>query len=104
MKVELLYFDGCPSHEKAFEILQEVGAEILPDIEIEKINVGDDETARVQEFLGSPSIRINGIDVDPTARESKSYGRKCRIYQTDEGILGWPSKKMIRSAITEVQE
>ena len=104
MKVELLYFDGCPSHEKAFEILQEVRAQILPDLEIDKINIQDDETARVQEFLGSPSIRVNGIDIDPTARDSKAYGRKCRIYQTDEGILGWPSKKMITSAIEEAQE
>ncbi|HEB12638.1 MAG TPA: DUF2703 domain-containing protein [Actinobacteria bacterium] len=104
MKVELLYFDGCPSHEKALQILQEVRTEILPDMEIDKINVRDDETARVQKFLGSPSVRINGIDIDPTARESKVYGRKCRIYQTDEGILGWPSKKMIKGAIEEAQK
>ena len=81
MKVELLYFDGCPSHEKALEILREVRAEMLPDMEIDKINVEDDETARVQEFLGSPSIRVNGIDIDPTARLEKSNARSGFVLQ-----------------------
>ena len=101
MKVELLYFDGCPSHEQAEEILKGVLAETGSGAEIEKINVVDDEMAVKERFFGSPSVRIDGVDVDPVARESTAYSRNCRIYQTDEGIKGWPTRKMVKDALEE---
>ncbi len=101
MKVEFLYFDGCPSHEKAVESLKDVLEETGIEAEIERINVVDDDMAVEQNFFGSPSIRINGVDVDPVARESTAYSRQCRIYNTDEGILGWPTKEMIKNTIKE---
>lgn len=104
MKVELLYFDGCPSHEQAEEVLKGVLAETGTGVEIEKTNVVDDEMAVKEKFFGSPSVRVNGIDVDPVARESTAYSRKCRIYQTDEGIKGWPTEKMIKDALEEAAQ
>ncbi len=99
MEIKLLYFDGCPSHEKASELLDEVLRERNLDVGVEKVNVTSEEMAVDEKFLGSPSIKINGEDVDPVAKESTAYSRKCRIYKTDEGIIGWPTREMIASAI-----
>ncbi len=101
MKIELLYFDGCPSHEQASEILEHVLEETQTEAEIEKINIEDEQMAIEYRFLGSPSIRINGVDVDPVARDSSEFSRKCRIYKTDGGIIGWPSSNMIKEALQE---
>ena len=104
MKIELLYFDGCPSREQASEILERVLAETETQARIEKINIMDEQMAIDHQFLGSPSIRINGVDVDPVARHSLEFSRKCRIYKTDTGIIGWPSSHMIEEAIKEAHE
>ena len=104
MNIELLYFDGCPSHVQAEDILRQALEETHSQAEIEKIDITDEQMAIDLRFLGSPSIRINGIDVDPVARDSTSFSRKCRIYQTDEGIRGWPSKKMVTETIHEAQK
>ena len=104
MRIELLYFDGCPSHERALNILNGVLKETQTEAKIEKINITDEQMAIDYQFLGSPSIRINGVDVDPVARDSLEFGRKCRIYKTDEGIIGWPSDHMIDEAIQEASK
>ncbi len=104
MKVELLYFDGCPTHDKAEKLLKDALNETGTQAEIEIINVVDDDMAETEKFFGSPSVRIDGVDVDPVARASTAYGRKCRIYQTDEGIKGWPTMKMIKDALEEAAQ
>jgi len=84
MKIEFLYFDGCPSYKIAFQYLNEVleeeniGSESDYEhrAEIEKIKVKSEEEAKRLKFLGSPSIRINGKDLD---QNSQIYYRfRCR--------------------------
>lgn len=101
MKVELLYFEGCPTHEQAEKLLREVLEEEGIDVKIEKILVESEEKAEELKFIGSPTIRIDGKDVDPTAEQRKNYGLTCRMYLTDEGAKGWPSKNMIKKALEE---
>lgn len=67
--------------------------------EIEKIKVKSEEEAKRLKFLGSPSLRINGKDLDQNSQDSKDFGMKCRIYFEDGKIQGWPSKESIRKAI-----
>ncbi len=81
MKIEFLYFDGCPSHENAEQFLNEVLAETQTQARVEKKNITSYEKAVFEKFLGSPSIRIDGVDIDPIARTSSDYGLKCRIYK-----------------------
>lgn len=97
MKIELLYFDGCPSWQTALKnlktTLQEEGiAEAFTAFEIK-----DDEQAAKEEFLGSPSIRINGRDLWFEQREN--YSLSCRVYRTPEGVKGFPTVEMLRSKI-----
>jgi hypothetical protein len=68
---------------------------------VEKIDVQSEEEAKERRFLGSPSIRVNGLDVNEATREATDYALKCRVYQTKEGLLGWPSKDMVLKALRE---
>jgi len=101
MKIELLYFDGCPTYKTAAEDLRTLlGAKGISD-EIKLLEVNSDEEAKKYKFLGSPTIRINGLDVEEKARDSEAYGLKCRIFMTDEGMATSPPKAMILKALNE---
>ncbi len=104
MKTELLYFDGCPSYTQALENLQHaLQLERLPD-EVEMIEVTDPADADAKRFVGSPSIRIDGIDIDGPVAGTRGYAYGCRVY-TDEGrTVGWPSIDRIRQALQRVQD
>lgn len=100
MKVELLYFDGCPSYETAYENLQAVLNETEIAGKVEWVRVESPEEAERVRFLGSPSIRINGVDVDRAAALDTDYGLRCRVYAANGDLVGWPSKEMIRDAVS----
>jgi len=101
MKIEVLYFDGCPNRAPAVERLREVLKEEGLTVETIEINVTDQATAQAVEFLGSPTIRIDGLDVEASARSSRTYGMTCRTYLNSGKREGVPSRDVIRSAIKE---
>jgi hypothetical protein len=97
--VEVLYFEGCPNHEPAVERVREVlGAEAILD-EVKEIEVRDSDMATRLRFLGSPTVRVNGIDIDPSAFESESFGLMCRTCPDGCCQSGVPSAELIRQAI-----
>jgi len=93
VKIELLYFDGCPNHEAALKILREALSELEINEEVELIHVDDNEAAMKHRFLGSPSIRIGNTDLEDA--DSGSYSMQCRRYSDGSTILGHPSRTMI---------
>jgi uncharacterized protein YpuA (DUF1002 family) len=99
MKVEVLYFDGCPTYETATKTLQAVLAEVGVDAEIELIAVNNDEEARRLRFPGSPTIRVDGRDLFP-APEREDWSLGCRVYATPEGLRGSPTADMFKEALT----
>lgn len=102
MKIEFLYFDGCPSYKKAEKSLEEVIAELRIKSEMVKINVTNNQMAKRYRFIGSPTIRINGKDL-VEEKGTSPYKRGCRIYLTKQGIKGVPDKEMIKKALRRVQ-
>ncbi len=54
-------------------------------------------------FLGSPTVLVNGLDVEPSARNSDQIGFGCRTYLSGERRLGIPSEDIVKSAILEAQ-
>jgi copper chaperone CopZ len=101
MKVQLFYFDGCPNHSLALERLRKIlRQEGLPD-HVEEINVISPEQAQALAFLGSPTIKINGVDVEPAARPSQAYAIACRTYRNAGQQEGLPDEEMIRAALKE---
>lgn len=103
MKIELLYFDGCPSHAAFLPRLLELLAQAGVDAPVGQRRVESDNDARRERFLGSPTLHIDGVDVDPGARERTDYGIKCRLYATAEGIRGTPSDESVLDALTRAR-
>jgi hypothetical protein len=71
VKIELLYWEGCPSHPEALELLQAVLAERSLDATVELREVLTEEEAQELRFPGSPTIRVDGRDVDAAGAESR---------------------------------
>jgi len=101
MKIEVLYFDGCPNHKPAVERVQQLLGEEGVSAEVAEVNVSDESVAQKVGFLGSPSIRVNGLDVEPEARAARDYGMMCRTYAVNGRREGLPSRDMLRQAIRE---
>jgi hypothetical protein len=104
VRIEILYFDGCPNYEQLLEHLPQLleRAGIDGDITLRKIR--DVEQAQHERFLGSPTIRVGGRDIDPGATRRSDYGLKCRIYQTPGGLSGMPPDEWILDALADHQE
>ena len=99
MKLEVLYFDGCPNHEALLARLRELLVSTGVAAEIELVQVEDAEAADRERFLGSPTIRIDGHDVEPGADQRTDYGLKCRLFATPAGLRGLPAEEWIQAAL-----
>ena len=100
-RVDLLYFDGCPNHIVAEEVLKEVMADENVQAPVIRVQVDTPEDAVSQRFLGSPTIRFNGKDID-SAGDDGEYSLRCRVYRINGKLSGVPDKEMIRSALRRV--
>jgi hypothetical protein len=103
MKIELLYFAGCPAYQEAEALIEEVVRSLGTPAEVESCEVKEaDEAARMR-FLGSPTIRVDGMDIDPVARSSTDYGLKCRLYRNGNRFVGVPPRELLEHAIKEAR-
>ncbi len=100
-RVDVLYFEGCPNHEQARAIVERVAADMSVTPEIHLVEVPDAEAAPEMRFLGSPSIRVDGRDVEPGADERESFVFACRVYRAERGFTGQPEERWIREALAE---
>ena len=98
-KVELLYFQGCPNHERARELVEHVAAQVGVEIDLRLVEVTSPEEVERLRFLGSPSVRVEGHDVEPGADLRDSFVFACRIYRTDSGLRGLPADGWVRAAL-----
>jgi mercuric ion transport protein len=101
MKVEVLYFEGCPNHVPAVERVREALQSENETADVQEIEVRTQGEAESLGFLGSPSVRINGLDIEPEARSLTSYGLSCRTYLDGPTRSGVPSGELIRLALNE---
>jgi hypothetical protein len=97
--IELLYVDDCPNHQLFLPHLRRLLDAVGIDSEVQLIEVSDDAAARRLRFLGSPTLRINGEDVDPTARHRQDYALQCRLYPGQAGTVGLPPDNWITDAL-----
>ena len=104
MKLQFLYYEDCPSHDVALERLQQVMAEEGIETGIEIIKVETDEQAEHWQFVGSPTIRVNGQDIEPLP-ENAHFALTCRAYTLEDGrISPLPSLDMIRHPLQALSE
>ena len=100
MRIECRYWEGCPSHPEAMELLEQVLQERGIEAEVVVRHVGTQAEAEELRFPGSPTILVDGRDVDPegaTARPALT----CRIYRLPNGkVSPVPSREQLEDALT----
>jgi hypothetical protein len=98
-RVELLWWEGCPSWERALvELREEMRSLGLDPEAIEVREIRSDEAAEREEFVGSPTIRVDGQDVQPPAGEPA--GLTCRVYRLRDGRTSpLPDHEDVRDAL-----
>ena len=95
---ELLSFKGCPHAAPAADLAQRVLREFGIDAEVCVLNVAEEAT-QVMRFSGSPSIRVNGVDVEPSADSRRSFAHGCRFFATPTGLRALLLEGWIREAL-----
>jgi hypothetical protein len=104
MRVELLYWDGCPSHPQALDQLRGAMAELgLDPGAIAVREVDTEDVAQAERFTGSPTIRVNGADVQPVSDEPVAL--TCRVYHRRNGrVSPIPDPDDLRDALRAAAE
>lgn len=97
--IELLYVEDCPSVAHVLLRIERIlkQAAIPGDIVLRQI--ADPDQARHERFLGSPSIRVAGHDIEPGAESRTDYGIKCRLYPSSTGTSGQPPERWLHGAL-----
>ena len=98
MKVEIFFFEGCPNHKPAADRVLGIIREERISANVTEIEVPDEAAAKKFGFLGSPTIRVNGVDIEPASRTATGVGFACRCYAG-----GLPGVDMIRAALREAE-
>jgi len=99
VRLEVLYFDGCPSHKQLLAGLLELAEAHQAQLMQRRVETAED--AQEARFLGSPSVRVDGRDVEPGADTRSDFGLKCRIYRSPAGQSGLPPREWIDQALRE---
>lgn len=98
-RIEFLWWAECPSWERALAMLRaELERAGVAEAELEVTEIKDEEQARALRFPGSPTIRVNGEDIqDP---DSLPIGLTCRVYRRRDGrVSPLPDPADLREAL-----
>ena len=101
LKIQVLYFAGCPNSAPSLSLVREAVLDSGVEAEIAEVEVLSAEEAQELGFLGSPTVRVDGLDVEPGARAATHFGFGCRTYVDAGRRTGTPPAAMLRSAIEE---
>jgi len=97
--IEVLTFEGCPHAQPALELVERVVGQLGIEAHVRRLDVPDLEAAEAHRFLGSPTIRVDGRDVEPGADKRADFALSCRVYRTESGITGEPDERWLRDAL-----
>jgi hypothetical protein len=100
VEIEFLFWDGCPSHPEARELLDDVLAQRGLDAEVSVREVRTQAEAEELRFPGSPTIRVDGMDVDPDGSTARP-ALNCRIYRKPDGAPSpVPTREQLEAALS----
>lgn len=74
VQVKVVYTEGCPNTPPTVQRIRDVAAELGIPIELTQVIVSTEEEAEAHRFLGSPTVQVNGLDIDPAVREQSAFG------------------------------
>jgi hypothetical protein len=96
MLLELLYFDGCPGFA---DVLPRARRLAEGRAELRLVAITSFDEAEAHRFLGSPTVRVDGEDIEFGTADRTDFGMKCRLYRTSDGFLPAPPDAWIRRAL-----
>lgn len=100
MKIEVLYSPECPNYVQTLALVHDVLAETGIPAQVELVRVETEDEARRLRFIGSPTVRVDGVDVEPYVTfAARDFGLRCRWYAEDGQVLGWPGRRMLQDTI-----
>lgn len=101
MMIQFLHTKDCHIWKIALDVLEETLQELGKEIHYEVIQIENQEQARTYKFLGSPTILIDGMDIDPMARKMASFTvSSCRSYVYKNAVYEYPPKEMVIEGVT----
>lgn len=98
MRIEVLYVPGCPNYQPTVDLVRKLlASESVTEI-LREVPVNTDAEAQSLAFPGSPTVRVNGNDIEPN--RTVALGLACRLYENGTGV---PSEQIVRAAISEAK-
>jgi hypothetical protein len=101
MRVEVLYSERCPGYERLLPMIRRHAALVGAELAIRRVDT--EQEAEAVRFLGSPTVRVDGADVEPGADAREDFGLKCRLYRTSAGMSGVPPASLLEEAFAQRQ-
>lgn len=98
MLIEVLYFKDCPNHPATTQRVREAIKQAGVHADVWERELAPEDDAAKLKFLGSPTVLVDGVDVEPAARCRTDFGFSCRKYFGGAGV---PPVEMIVAAIRE---
>ena len=98
-RIEVLVFAGCPNVDATLERARLAIETSKVAAAVDVVHVESDEDAARLRFLGSPTVRVDGVDVDPGAAARVDFGMQCRVYPVDGRFEGLPPASWISAAL-----
>ena len=99
VQIEILAREDCPNRGMALVVVERVVDETGIPAQIQVVEVASDEDAQTHRVLGSPTVLVDGRDVDPQPSLLADFSVDDRIYRTERGPCGWPDAEWIRDAL-----
>ena len=99
MRVELLWSAGCPHAREARALVDEVARALRLSPQIAEIAIEGEAAGRRLCFPGSPTIRVDGVDVEPGWEPCSDCTPRCRVYATAAGLSGLPERGWVERAL-----
>jgi hypothetical protein len=97
--IEVLYVQHCPHHPGTLALIERVRAELGLDAELRTTLIVDQAAAEQARFPGSPTVRVDGRDVEPGAEPATEYTVACRLYRLEHRFAGQPEERWVREAL-----
>jgi hypothetical protein len=97
--IEVLTLPGCPKRDAAIALAERVRGQLGSAAEVRVVDVPDQPAAEQVGFLGSPTIRVDGHDIEPGAESQEEYVHACRLYRVGHSLRGLPDEDWLRQAL-----
>jgi hypothetical protein len=97
--IEVLYVQDCPHYRETLALVERVRAGLGIDAELHSTLVVDQAAAQQARFPGSPTVRVDGHDIEPGSEPATEYVVACRLYRLEHRFAGQPEERWIREAL-----